>query len=1443
MNKPLPHNLLRFIFGGGFLKNIFKPTNPVEKTNPKNFKSLGLFFVFILLPFLCFAQFPYNEPFRGTKLPSDVVVGGSPSPTTAFLTAGTPPGGGTPIDADGSGYLRLTNNNGNQTGFIYSNNVFPGTFGLNIEFEYYTYGGNGADGICFFLFDGSVNDANFNIGGFGGSLGYAQLSGAKGVSKGYLGVGLDEWGNFSNPDQWRQGGSKQLPSSVTVRGAGDGAGVEVDPTNYPWISTVQTENLSNPFNIAGNSRTAVNKGDVGYRKVYINLKPVAGKVGLLLNVSIIHDGDSTNIISDYQYTTKIPAGGLKYGISSSTGGNNNFHEIRGLNIVVDPSALLKPIAVDDESTGCQGQLQTKDILTNDGTPNAGGAPNPANVNLDPPTNPAIGDEKKHEVTTADGTFTFVQNKIDPSLPTQILTFTPAPDFNGTTSINYNYMDIYGALSSTAKATFTTIFPKITAQPQSNTICAGNTFTSSVTANNNNDNSSLSYKWQYYDVPTTTWVDISGQTASTLTVTNVTIAISGRQYRVLVTANPNSCSAVSTIATLTVNPLPIAAIAANVSSVCQNGTAPVITFSGSVGAAPYIFTYTINDGAPQMISSASSSNQNEVTVDVPTDIVGDFSYKIISISDHSSTQCSNPQAISTIVTVNPLPIAAIAANVSSVCQNGAAPVITFSGSVGAAPYIFTYTINNGAPQTISSAAGSSSVTVSQPTAIAGDFVYKIISISDHSSTQCSHDQTVQSIITINPTATVNTPVSQVKCNGASTDVITFTSTVDQTTYSWTNDHPEIGLAASGTGAVIPEFPAINTTGTIIIAKITVTPNTPAGCQGLSKDFTITVNPNTALQLTSAAANQTLCIHTDLTPITYSTTDATSATAEGLPAGITGSFLKGVLTISGIPIQSGTFTYTVTASGTCNTTQLTGIITVNPQPIGFNDVITDLSCGNTSFNYNLQDNVNNTGNGGNAVPASFTWTVALNSNVSGTENGSGNSIQTTLVNISHTVQHVTYTITPTSKLGGCPGEPFTLTVNVPVCSDITITKTADVNVVSQAGDLIRYTITIKNTASANHTNVQVTDPFLGGILTGPVSGDNGNGILEAEESWVYTGTYTVTQADLNNNGKPAAGTGNIINTATVNTAEHPGLLSASSTVGIVTTGSLTLVKTGVVSRDFSAITYTFTITNTGRVRLHNLNLEDLKTGGKVTLSADVIEVGATITATVTYNITEQEKRDGLVTNTATVTGNTPAGDDVSDVSGTQQDNNTPTVVIIDDAPTAIHDSAETKIDQPVSFTITGNDLPSFNGLDAGSVVITRFPAHGQVQVHPDGTVTYTPDKGYGGLDDFTYTVTDLKGKVSNKALVNITVTLIDLVIPNTFTPNGDGKNDTFKIIGKEDFDGIDLVIVNRWGNEVYRNKNYQDNWDGSGLSEGTYYYIIVLKKGATQVVKKGWILLKR
>lgn len=76
-------------------------------------------------------------------------------------------------------------------------------------------------------------------------------------------------------------------------------------------------------------------------------------------------------------------------------------------------------------------------------------------------------------------------------------------------------------------------------------------------------------------------------------------------------------------------------------------------------------------------------------------------------------------------------------------------------------------------------------------------------------------------------------------------------------------------------------------------------------------------------------------------------------------------------------------------------------------------------------------------------------------------------------------------------------------------------------------------------------------------------------------------------------------------------------------------------------------------------------------------------------------------------------------------------------------------------------------------------------------------------------------------------------LEIVIPNSFTPNGDGVNDEWNIAGLNTYSGASVKVFNRYGSVVFESKGYETAWDGkfngSDLPHGTYYFIIDLGNG--------------
>lgn len=344
-------------------------------------------------------------------------VPGSPAPQQPFLTArstvvapdggiqGSPAG---PLDPVGEGALRLTNNIADQAAFTLFNRPISSTDGLTITFELYAYGGTTnpqrADGVSFFLLDGSVSPDN--AGAFGGSLGYAQKTGiAPGITGGYLGIGFDEFGNFSSPSDFaggpavRSGGPGQVADSIAIRAGG--------ATDYRYIAG--TDSL--PFGI---DNPAATTRDAAKRTVKIDLTPEG-----LLTVQIDgnNDGDFLDPGESDARLTNInvasingtaPPSTLKFGFASGTGDFNNIHEVRNLVVstlnndptAVDFSEIVTPgnaialpgFAATDPDVAEGDSIETFTISTlpdpSQGTlfvgdPAAGGVPVTANTPLTP----------------------------------------------------------------------------------------------------------------------------------------------------------------------------------------------------------------------------------------------------------------------------------------------------------------------------------------------------------------------------------------------------------------------------------------------------------------------------------------------------------------------------------------------------------------------------------------------------------------------------------------------------------------------------------------------------------------------------------------------------------------------------------------------------------------------------------------------------------------------------------------------------------------------------------------------------------------------------------------------------------------------------------------------------------------------------------------------------
>lgn len=279
--------------------------------------------------------FPLTESFSHTTADPAWNFGGTTG-DPATLTAAT--------DGDGNGWLRLTSAVNNRSGYVFNDTAFPSSNGVLAEFSYATWGGNGADGLTFFLYDGSVPAGSFHTGPFGGSIGYTNCpdTSTAGLSGAYVGVSFDEYGNFGNALFCHQNGgfnSVLNPKTVVVRGGvSDG---------YSFIGGAPAPNLVGDRTHSRRVKVAVISG-----KVYVYITYPDGTIQSVVNGLAIPAAPST----------------LKLGFVAATGGQNNNHEIRDASVLM-PVDLATAIT-DTTQAGLRSGRRTWTATVENKGPNA-----------------------------------------------------------------------------------------------------------------------------------------------------------------------------------------------------------------------------------------------------------------------------------------------------------------------------------------------------------------------------------------------------------------------------------------------------------------------------------------------------------------------------------------------------------------------------------------------------------------------------------------------------------------------------------------------------------------------------------------------------------------------------------------------------------------------------------------------------------------------------------------------------------------------------------------------------------------------------------------------------------------------------------------------------------------------------------------------------------------
>ncbi|MBT6681448.1 MAG: DUF11 domain-containing protein, partial [Chloroflexi bacterium] len=241
----------------------------------------------------------------------------------------------------------------------------------------------------------------------------------------------------------------------------------------------------------------------------------------------------------------------------------------------------------------------------------------------------------------------------------------------------------------------------------------------------------------------------------------------------------------------------------------------------------------------------------------------------------------------------------------------------------------------------------------------------------------------------------------------------------------------------------------------------------------------------------------------------------------------------------------------------------------------------------------------------------------------------------------------------------------TVPVPQNPGILVVKTPDVGDPGQPltvpeGGTVVFGYTVTNTGNVSLSGVTLSDNLEGSPSY--ASGDtDGDGLLDVDETWIYSAGHTVSQSDLDagiiGTDETTAWVASDPGVATVVgispsgstvTSDNPGgvLLVQIPAIQLVKSGSLDLGVDGIATPG-DLITYSFTVTNTGNLTLTNVTVSDpliAVSGGPIASLAPLAVDGTTFTGS--YAITQADIDAGKVDNIATTSGTAPDGTGVSD-----------------------------------------------------------------------------------------------------------------------------------------------------------------------------------------------------
>lgn len=228
-------------------------------------------------------------------------------------------------------------------------------------------------------------------------------------------------------------------------------------------------------------------------------------------------------------------------------------------------------------------------------------------------------------------------------------------------------------------------------------------------------------------------------------------------------------------------------------------------------------------------------------------------------------------------------------------------------------------------------------------------------------------------------------------------------------------------------------------------------------------------------------------------------------------------------------------------------------------------------------------------------------------------------------------------------------------------------------------------------------------------------------------------------------------------------------------------------------------------------------DTDIDGSIDPSTSVVEAGpsngiavANVNGTITY------------TPTAGYTGTDSFTYSVKDDNGATSNFAIVTVTVkaVNAPPVTVDDNATNISGSAVVINVLVNDTDADGSIDQTTCVVTALPLNGSAVASANGTITYTSNAGYTGSDNFTYTVKDDNGAISNESTVTISVSPAStppVAIIDSITPSPANFGGTVNFSGSGSGGNI---IGYRWRSSRDGNLSYESSFSSANLSNGVH-----------------------